>query len=197
MYKNGLSIYEQRLCQPYGDDQRKGLDQFKVLEPETWEKVLNRVEGVNFGNIYCRTSLLGNIKSEKPDGMTWEQYAVFLLESIGMYAPEVRDHYHTKICTFLKCSEKEGISVEDIPDEADKKLESAKKAASWRRIARAIEKNDFWMSRLSFSETKSDVKRLFELKKKYHNIIFPGDTDSKKLKQVALRLQKEESDENR
>lgn len=197
MYKNGLSIYEQRLCQPYGDDQRKGLDQFKVLEPETWEKVLNRVEGVNFGNIYCRTSLLGNIKSEKPDGMTWEQYAVFLLESIGMYAPEVRDHYHTKICTFLKWYEKEGISVEDIPDEADKKLESAKKAASWRRIARAIEKNDFWMSRLSFSETKSDVKRLFELKKKYHNIIFPGDTDSKKLKQVALRLQKEESDENR
>lgn len=197
MYKNGLSIYEQRLCQPYGDDQRKGLDQFKVLEPETWEKVLNRVEGVNFGNIYCRTSLLGNIKSEKPDGMTWEQYAVFLLESIGMYAPEVRDHYHTKICTFLKWYEKEGISVEDIPDEADKKLESAKKAASWRRIARAIEKNDFWMSRLSFSETKSDVKRLFELKKKYHNIIFPDDTDSKKLKQVALRLQKEESDENR
>lgn len=113
------------------------------------------------------------------------------------YAPEVRDHYHTKICTFLKWYEKEGISVEDIPDEADKKLESAKKAASWRRIARAIEKNDFWMSRLSFSETKSDVKRLFELKKKYHNIIFPGDTDSKKLKQVALRLQKEESDENR
>lgn len=196
MYKNGLSIYEQRLCQPYGDDQRKGLDQFKVLEPETWEKVLNRVEGVNFGNIYCRTSLLGNIKSEKPDGMTWEQYAVFLLESIGMYAPEVRDHYHAKICTFLKWYEKEGITIDNVPEEADKKLESAKKVASWRRIARAIEKNDFWMSRLSFGETKSDVKRLFELKKKYHNIIFPDDTDSKKLKQVALRLQEEESDEN-
>ena len=43
MYKNGLSIYEQRLCQPYGDDQRNGLDQFKALEYETWGKVLNRV----------------------------------------------------------------------------------------------------------------------------------------------------------
>ena len=63
MYKNGVSIHEQRLCQPYGDDQRKGLDQFKALEYETWEKVLNRVHGVNFGNIYCRTSLLGNIKT--------------------------------------------------------------------------------------------------------------------------------------
>lgn len=43
MYKNGLSIYEQRLCQPYGDDQRNGLNQFKALEYETWGKVLNRV----------------------------------------------------------------------------------------------------------------------------------------------------------
>ena len=189
MYKNGLSIHEQRLCQPYGDDQRNGLDQFRYLEPETWEKVLNRVEGVNFGNIYCRTSLLGNIKSEKPEHMTWEQYAVFLLESIGLYAPEVRDHYYKKICTFLGWFEKqEGLKREDIPQEADAKLESAKKAASWRRIARAIEKNDFWMSRLSFGETKSDVKRLFELKKKYRNIIRPGDTDSKSLRKVAQEM---------
>ena len=195
MYKNGLSIYEQRLCQPYGDDQRKGLDQFRTLEPETWEKVLSRVEGVNFGNIYCRTSLLGNIKSEKPESLTWEQYAVFLLESIGIYAPEVRDHYYVKIKTFLQWYEKEGVDVMQIPDEADKKLESAKKVASWRRIARAIEKNDFWMSRLSFGETKKDVQRLFELKKKYHNIIRPSDTDSKKLKRVAEKLEEYEKED--
>ena len=154
------------------------------------------MEGVNFGNIYCRTSLLGNIKSEKPEGMTWEQYAVFLLESIGMYAPEVRDHYHTKIKTFIGWYEKEGIHLEDIPDEADQKLEASKKAASWRRIARAIEKNDFWMSRLSFGETKKDVQRLFELKKKYRNIIRPQDANGKKLREVAERLEMEEHREN-
>ena len=43
MYKNGVSIYEQRLCQPYGDDQRNGLNQFKALEYDTWSKILNRV----------------------------------------------------------------------------------------------------------------------------------------------------------
>ena len=48
MYKNGLSIYEQRLCQPYGDDQRNGLDQFKALEYETWSKILNRVNRCKF-----------------------------------------------------------------------------------------------------------------------------------------------------
>lgn len=193
MYKNGVSIHEQRLCQPYGDDQRKGLDQFRTLEPETWEKVLRRVEGVNFGNIYCRTSLLGNITSEKPDGLTWQQYAVFLLESIGLYAPEVRDHYYHKIKTFLSWYEDNGQETKDIPDEADGKLEAAKKAASWRRIARAIEKNDFWMSRLSFGETKKDVERMFELKKKYRNLILPQDADTKPLKRVAERLEKEDA----
>lgn len=191
MYKNGVSIHEQRLCQPYGDDQRNGLDQFKALEPDTWDKVLNRVHGVNFGNIYARSSLLGNIKSEKPDTMTWEQYAVWLLESLRLYAPEVEDHYYRKIKTFMEWYEKhEGVSLTDIPDEADRKLESAKKVASWRRIARAIEKNDFWMTGLSFSQTKSDVERLFELKKKYKNIIYARDTKQKHLKQVAEKLNK-------
>lgn len=188
MYKNGLSIHEQRLCQPYGDDQRNGLDQFRYLESETWEKVLSRVHGVNFGNIYCRTSLLGNINSEKPNGMSWEQYAVFLLESLGLYAPELRDHYYKKIKTFFKWYEKNGIQVTDIREEEDKKLESAKKVASWRRIARAIEKNDFWMKRLSFAQTKNDVERLFELKKKYSNIIYGDDTDDKDLRSIAMQL---------
>ena len=48
MYKNGLSIYEQRLCQPYGDDQKNGLNQFRALEYDTWAKVLNRVNRRKF-----------------------------------------------------------------------------------------------------------------------------------------------------
>lgn len=170
MYKNGVSIYEQRLCQPYGDDQRKGLDQFKSLEYETWEKVLNRVHGVNFGNIYCRTSVLGVIKTEKPDSMTWQEYTVFLLESLGIYVPELRDHYYHKIKTFLKWYEKKGIPISKIKDEEDKKLENMKKVASWRRIARAIESNDFYMKRLSFCQTKKDSKKLLELQQKYRNL---------------------------
>ncbi len=48
MYKNGLSVYEQRLCQPYGDDQRNGLNQFKALEYDTWSKIINRVNRSEF-----------------------------------------------------------------------------------------------------------------------------------------------------
>lgn len=185
MYKNGVSIHQQRLCQPYGDDQRKGLDQFRALEPDTWEKVVARVHGVNFGNIYARSSLLGDMKSEKPAGMTWQQYAVFLLESLGLYSPELRDHYYLKIKAFFRWWEKKrGYRLGDIPDEADRTLESRGKVPSWRRVARAVEKNDFWMRRLGFAQTKSDVRLLLRLRKKYRNLLRLEDVRDNKLREV-------------
>ena len=48
----GLSLGQMRLCQPYGDNQRKGLYLFKMLEPDSWAKIVARVEGANFGNRY-------------------------------------------------------------------------------------------------------------------------------------------------
>lgn len=170
MYKNGLSIHEQRLCQPYGDDQRNGLDQFKALEADTWEKVLNRVNGVNFGNIYCRSYALGNIKSFKPDFMTWEQYTVFLLESLGLYNRDLMLHYYGKIKKFMEWY-KTHENIDIIPQECELKLEQQKKVISWRRIARAIERNDFYMKRLSFGENKKDNEKLQHLMKKYNNLL--------------------------
>lgn len=191
MYKNGLSIYEQRLCQPYGDDQRNGLDQFKALEYDTWSKVLNRVNGVNFGNIYCKTTALGNIKSCKPELMTWQEYTVFLLESIGIYNRDLMLHYYRKIKKFMIWyKNKYGVKLEDIPDTAEKKLENQKKAISWRRIARAIEKNDFYLRRLSFSQTKSDDNELRRLIHKWDNLLNKNTvTDDKTL----LKVIKEEN----
>lgn len=172
MYKNGLSIYEQRLCQPYGDDQKNGLDQFKALEYDTWAKVVNRVNGVNFGNIYCRTTALGNLKSSKPSFMTWQEYTVFLLESIGIYNSDLMLHYYRKIKKFANWYKKrDNIDICDIPDEADTKLETQKKVISWRRIARAIEKNDFYMKRLCFTQTKTDDEELRQLIHKWDNLL--------------------------
>lgn len=170
MYKNGLSIHEQRLCQPYGDDQRNGLDQFKALEADTWEKILNRVNGVNFGNIYCRSYALGNIKSFKPDFMSWEQYTVFLLESLGLYNRDLMLHYYGKIKKFIGWY-KTHENIDIIPQECELKLEQQKKVISWRRIARAIERNDFYMKRLSFGENKKDNEKLQHLMKKYNNLL--------------------------
>lgn len=189
MYKNGLSIYEQRLCQPYGDDQRNGLNQFRALEYETWGKVLNRVNGVNFGNIYCKTTALGNIKSCKPENMTWQEYTVFLLESIGIYNRDLMMHYYRKIKKFMIWyKNKFEIEPKDIPDTAELKLENQKKVASWRRVARAIEKNDFYLRRLSFAQTKSDDNELRRLIHKWDNLLNKDTVTDKH----ALEIMEEE-----
>ena len=185
-YKNGVSIYEQRLCQPYGDDQRNGLDQFKALEYDTWSKVLNRVNGVNFGNIYCKTTALGNIKSSKPEFMTWQEYTVFLLESIGIYNRDLMLHYYRKIKKFMIWyKNKYGVESKNIPDTAECKLENQKKAISWRRIARALEKNDFYLRRLSFGQTKNDDRELMEMIHKWDNLLNQKTkTDDKTLQKI-------------
>ena len=186
MYKNGMSIYEQRLCQPYGDDQKNGLNQFKALEYDTWTKVLNRVNGVNFGNIYCKTTALGNIKSSKPVFMSWQEYTVFLLESIGIYNRDLMMHYYRKIKKFMIWHKnKYGVDINDIPETAENKLENQKKVISWRRIARAIEKNDFYLKRLSFAQTKTDDEELMRLIHKWDNLLSKDTkTDDKHLQEV-------------
>lgn len=195
MYKNGLSISEQRLCQPYGDDQKNGLNQFKALEYETWGKVLNRVNGVNFGNIYCKTTALGNIKSCKPDFMTWQEYTIFLLESIGIYNRDLMMHYYRKIKKFMIWyKNKYKVAIKDIPETAECKLENQKKAISWRRIARAIEKNDFYLRRLSFAQTKTDDQELKRLIHKWDNLLNKNTiTDDKAL----IKIIEEEGEEEK
>jgi len=200
MWKNGMALSEQRICQPYGDDQRNGLDQFRSLEPETWEKVLDRVSGVNFGNIYARTSLLGEFSSEKPDHLSWEEYAVFLLESIGLYCPELRDHYTEKIQTWLEWYEDtayeetgwtEEMGVEDIPDAHPDDMPK-QKWPSWERVAWAIERNDFWMKRIGFSQTKGGREKLEVLREQYgDSLIDPDATDDKHLEEWAEEAQED------
>ena len=168
MHLAGLSVHQMRLCQPYGDDQRKGLWLFKILEPETWAKVVNRVQGANFGNRYVELSgnVMGNIRINLPPGHTWRSYAHFLLDT--MPKPTAA-HYRTKIATFLRWWRKNGPAqgYPKVPDTADAKLEAARKAPSWRRICKVLLKNDYWCKGLSFSQTKREMERQLALVAKY------------------------------
>ena len=172
MNKNGLSIHEQRLCQPFGLDQRQGLDQYKAIEPETWEKLVNRVSGANMGALYARTKLIGHLGTCKPNHMCWEEYSVFMIESIGLYCPEIMNHYIDKIQRVLWWYEvNKQVSMSDD--------EVGHEKANWRRIAKAIEKNDFWFKGLSFGETKRGYKYLEKIKSKYEKIFEIIDTEDK------------------
>lgn len=86
MYRAGLTIHQMRICQPYGDDQRRGLWLFHLIEPETWARVVARVNGANGGAMYVNESgnIMGYRKIKKPDGHTWQSFAKLL---IGVHAP--------------------------------------------------------------------------------------------------------------
>lgn len=165
MYLAGVSIHKMRLCQPYGDDQRQGLYLFKILEPETWAKIVNRVEGANFGNRYTENdrTTLGNYKVNLPEGHTYESYAKFLLQTMPPYLAE---HYMQKIDKFLAWWRKEGVNI--IPDSADPKQEAAKKIPSWRRICKVLLKNDYWCKGLSFAQTKRELQKQVDMITKYN-----------------------------
>lgn len=165
MHLAGVSLSKQRLCQPYGDDQRQGLYLFKILEPETWAKVVNRVEGANFGNRYTENdrTTLGNYKVNLPKGHTYESYAKFLLSTMPPYLAE---HYQIKIDKFLAWWENEGVKI--IPDYDDPKKEASKKVPSWRRICKVLLKNDYWCKGLSFAQTKREMEKQIEMITRYN-----------------------------
>jgi len=152
MHKAGLSIHQMRICQPYGDDQRKGLWLFHLIEPDTWARVVARVNGANQGALYAQDSgnILGNIKISKPEGHTWESFARLLLESMPA---KTREHYEDKVAVFLHWYSERGYFHGIIPDEGP----LTKDAPSWKRICKALLRNDYWCKGLSFSQHKSEA----------------------------------------
>lgn len=154
MHKAGVPISQQRLCQPYGDDQRKGLWLYHVLEPETWAKLLRRVNGVNSGALYVQESgnVMGYNKITKPDGHTWKSFTNLMLQSLPK---PTRDHYIKRFRSFIKGWKGRGYAV--IPDEAPKVLEDAHWAPSWRRMCKVLLRNDWWCKGLGLTQPKSEA----------------------------------------
>ncbi len=175
MHRAGLTIHQARLCQPYGDDQRRGLWLYHVLEPETWGRVVARVSGANQGALYAGEAgnVLGNNKVTLPEGHTWESFARMLLASMPARTAE---HFELKISTFLLWWNHRGYPC--IPDVAEASLEARRIAPSWRRICKALLRNDYWCKGLSFSQHKdtSSYARYQAIMRKRRDVMgSPGD----------------------
>jgi predicted phosphoadenosine phosphosulfate sulfurtransferase len=152
------------ICQPYGDDQKRGLWLYHILEPQTWYKVVSRVNGANSGSLYIQE--VGNISGynriTKPGDHTWKSFCNLLLSSL----PETtRNHYITKFKVFLKWWKARGYES-GIPDEAPAVLEAQRIAPSWRRLCKVLLRNDYWCKGLAFTQPKSEAYgKYLELKK--------------------------------
>lgn len=153
MHLAGLKPSQMRICQPYGDDQRRGLWLFHLIEPETWARVVARVNGANGGALYVQEwgNVNGYRKITKPVGHTWESFAELLVNSMP---PKTEEQFRNKILLHTKWWAERGYP-NGIPDEADPKLEAQRLVPSWRRICKSLLRNDYYCKGLGFSQPKS------------------------------------------
>lgn len=200
-YKAGVSIHKMRVDEPFGDTCKAGLNMFKVVEPDTWARVANRVSGANMGALYNHSKLM-NTNYTLPKGHTWKSFTEFLLDTLPK---EIADSYRVKFYKFAKywkevgcgLTEKEIAILEDkyrdsiinthkfnnrgkkdkevilFRDIVDEipELDGRCELLTWKRMAMCIIKNDYLCSRLNFSITKDLTKRQSELVDKYRTLL--------------------------
>jgi len=81
-YQAGLTVDQMRVASPFHQSGQDNLKLYRVIDPNSWGKMVSRVNGCNFGGIYGGTTAMGWRKMTKPDHFTWEQYAKFLLDTL-------------------------------------------------------------------------------------------------------------------
>jgi len=163
MQMAGVKLSQQRLCQPFGDDQRRGLWLYHILEPETWAKLIARVNGVNSGTLYINDS--GNVngynKITLPPGHTWKSFCNLLLQTMP---PKTRTHYTIRFKKFIYGWTRRGYTT--IPEEAPPELEAKCWAPSWRRMCKVLLRNDWWCKGLGQTQPKSEAWQRYKQIKK-------------------------------
>lgn len=159
MTKAGVPLSNQRLCQPYGDDQRRGLWLYHILEPQTWYKLVVRVNGANSGSLYINETgnMTGYNKISKPDGHDWRSFCNLLLRTMPK---KTRDHYVARFKKFIGGWKQRGYDT--IPDEAPHELEVKCWAPSWRRMCKVLLRNDYWCKGLGQTQPLSDSYQKFK-----------------------------------
>lgn len=160
----GVPLANQRLCQPFGDDQRRGLWLYHILEPETWFKLVARVNGANSGALYVQENgnVMGYDKITPPPGHTWRSFTNLLLQTLPK---PTRDHYIPRFKKWLNGWYKRGYK-NGIPDEAPPELEAKCWAPSWRRLAKVLLRNDHWCHGLGMGQPKSEAYQKFRQMRK-------------------------------
>lgn len=197
MHKAGVSLSEMRVASPFNEWAAQSLNLYRIIEPQTWSKLVGRVQGANFGAIYGASKALGYREVTLPAGHTWKSYTLFLLETLP---PDLRDQYWTKFQTSIKfwaekgggfapeviaeieeCGYKikrngisnyskdgkERIVFEQDTPDNTDDVKGTIDIPSWKRMCFCILKNDHLCRFMGFGPTKVDQEKIKAIKSKY------------------------------
>ena len=74
MYLAGVPLSKMRVASPFLSEGQDALRLYQVIEPDTWGKLVGRVNGVNFAGLYGGTTMMGWKSITKPAHFTWKEY---------------------------------------------------------------------------------------------------------------------------
>ncbi|MDR1337807.1 MAG: DUF3440 domain-containing protein [Rickettsiales bacterium] len=197
MYQAGVKIDNMRVASPFNDCAVTSLKLYKVIEPDTWARLVGRVNGVNFSGIYGGTTAMGWRRIQLPQGYTWKKYCRFLLNSLD---DDVRRNYEKKLRVSIdfwkrkggvllentvreiekskisfknkgrvsKMSDKDVITFNEYPDDLD--IADFKSVPTYKRMCICILKNDYFCKYMGFAATSKEVRLRKAAMDKYKNL---------------------------
>lgn len=197
-YRAGIKLDDMRVASPFLEQGLSTLKYYQVIEPDTWAKMLGRVNGVNFSGIYGGTTLMGWKNIKLPKGHTWKSYVKFLLSTLP---EDTRKDYEKIFATSIEFwknrggvidedtiqdlrdagipfrlngktnykTDKQSVIFEQYPDDAD--VKNFRVVPSYKRMAITIMKNDHTAKYMGFSRTKDQQEKRKKAIEKYQNIL--------------------------
>ncbi len=192
-HQAGVALGRQRVASPFISQAIATLAVYRAIDPDTWGRMINRVNGVNFAGLYGSTFAMGWKSVKCPPGFSWKRYMEFLL---GTLPEPVRDGYLEKLrvsirfwrerggclseSTIGKLRER-GVAIEvggpsayrtdkrpvrmEYLDDID--IEEFREIPSYKRMCICILKNDHICKYMGFSQTRSEKKLRETVMRKY------------------------------
>jgi predicted phosphoadenosine phosphosulfate sulfurtransferase len=196
-HRAGVPLEKQRVASPFLSAAQDSLKLYRVIEPDTWGKLVSRVNGVNFTGIYGGTTAMGWNSIKLPSGHTWESYMHFLLSTLP---EDTRANYLDKLSVSIRFWREKGgclsahtieklkasgvkfetakdtnYKTSKIPvrmeyiDEID--IAEAKEIPTFKRMCICIMKNDHLCKYMGFSLNKNEMARRKNIMEKYKALL--------------------------
>ncbi|MDR1097670.1 MAG: DUF3440 domain-containing protein [Tannerella sp.] len=199
-YQAGVPLERQRVASPFILAGQQSLHLYKAIDPDTWGRMICRVNGVNFTALYGNTKAVAQKTVTPPPGHTWESYMYFLLSTLP---EDIRLNYMQKLSVSVNFWRKRGGC---LPDEMIEKLLDAgieievaglsnyhtdrhpvkmeyqddismsgfKYLPTFKRMCICILRNDHMCKYMGFALTKKEIENRDRIMDFYHEIMHHG-----------------------